>query len=141
MKVTVTSHRKQVEGLASSAMDRAMRTAGMMAESEAKRTITANDSVQTGLLRNSITFARGGKQANIPSYVADSGGGSGAYSGTAPIDPTDQHAVYIGTNVEYAPFVELGTSRGIDPKPFLRPSASAIGAKLGEIIKKELQNG
>lgn len=32
----------------------------------------------------------------------------------------------IGTNVEYAPYVELGTSR-MGPKPFLRP---ALGAEV-----------
>ena len=140
MKITVTSHRGQLDSSLPNAIDRAMRIAGMMAESKAKETITANKSVDTGLLRNSITFARGGKSANIASYTADSGGGSGSYSGTAPVDPTDQHAVYIGTNVEYAPFVELGTIRA-DAKPFLRPSASEIGKKLKEIIKKELQKG
>ena len=112
----------------------------MMAESEAKRTITANKSVDTGLLRNSITFARGGKPANVTSYSADSGGGSGSYSGNAPVDRSDKYAVYIGTNVEYAPFIELGTVK-MDAKPFLRPSASAIGAKLEGIVKKELQKG
>lgn len=50
--------------------------------------------VDTGRLRNSITYeAR-------PS----------------------EHAVYIGTNVEYGKYVELGSSRNKNPKPFLRPA-------------------
>ena len=35
---------------------------------------------------------------------------------------TDGSAAYIGTNVEYAPYVEMGTSR-TRAQPFLRPAA------------------
>lgn len=49
--------------------------------------------VDTGNLRNSITHA-----------TEDEG-----------------HTVVIGTNVEYAPYVELGTSRQ-RPQPYLRPA-------------------
>ena len=141
MKITFTSHKQEALDASEKAIDRALMTAGMMAESEAKRTLTANKSVQTGLLRNSITFARGGKPANAQSYTADDGSGSGSYEGKAPADPKDNHAVYIGTNVYYAPFVELGTSRGNTAKPYLRPSASAVGKKLKEIVQRELQKG
>ena len=34
---------------------------------------------------------------------------------------TDEDTMYLGTNVEYAPYVELGTSR-MDAQPFLRPA-------------------
>ena len=37
----------------------------------------------------------------------------------------DAKTVYIGTNVEYAPFQELGTSRGIPGKHFLQFGATA----------------
>lgn len=49
--------------------------------------------VDTGRLRNSISHAR------------------------------DDEAAYIGSNVEYAPYIELGTSR-MKERPFLRPAAS-----------------
>lgn len=51
--------------------------------------------VDTGRLRNSITHA---------------------------VDEGEQ-VVYIGTNVEYAPYVELGTTR-MGARPFLGPAAS-----------------
>ena len=51
--------------------------------------------VDTGRLRNSITH------------------------GTSE----SEHAVYIGTNVEYAPYVELGTSR-MAARPFLKPAVT-----------------
>ena len=34
---------------------------------------------------------------------------------------TDDDTMYLGTNVEYAPYVELGTSR-MDAQPYLRPA-------------------
>ena len=49
--------------------------------------------VDTGRLRNSITYEV----------------------------KSDEGAVYIGTNVEYGQYVELGTSR-MSPKPFLKPA-------------------
>lgn len=50
---------------------------------------------------------------------------------------TDGNAVYIGTNVEYAPYVELGTSRQ-KAQPFLRPAASEHGAQYRQVLKKAL---
>lgn len=63
--------------------------------------------VDTGRLRNSISHAK------------------------------DDEAAYIGTNVEYAPFVELGTSR-MKPRPFLRPAATDHNEEYKEIIRAAL---
>lgn len=52
----------------------------------------------------------------------------------------DDNAVYIGTDVEYAPHVELGTSRQ-KAQPFLRPAASEHGAKYRQVLKKALSGG
>lgn len=52
----------------------------------------------------------------------------------------DDDAVYIGTNVEYAPYVELGTSRQ-KAQPFLRPAASEHGAQYRQVLKKALGSG
>lgn len=68
--------------------------------------------VDTGNLRGSIT------------YEVDAGG----------------NAVYIGTNVEYAPHVELGTSRQ-EAQPFLRPAASEHGAQYRRVLEKALGGG
>lgn len=69
--------------------------------------------IDTGLLRNSITYAVGGKSPHIQSYGTDgkhreSGktltpeeNKTGTYSGVA--DTKENPTVYIGTNVEYAP--------------------------------------
>lgn len=63
--------------------------------------------VDTGRLRNSISHAK------------------------------DDDAAYIGTNVEYAPYVELGTSKR-KPKPFLRPAATDHTEEYKEIIRAAL---
>lgn len=53
---------------------------------------------------------------------------------THEIDTSD-NAVYIGTNVGYAPYVELGTSRQ-KAQPFLRPAASEHGAQYRQVLEK-----
>lgn len=67
--------------------------------------------VDTGRLRNSITHA-----------VVEG-----------------EKAVYIGTNVEYAPYVELGTSRQ-EAQPFLRPAANHPRI-YRQIAERNLKNG
>lgn len=74
--------------------------------------------------------------------------------------------VYIGTNVEYAPYIELGTgiyaeegngrttpwsyqdekgnwvtTRGSKPHPFLRPAASNYGSEYKTLLESALKNG
>lgn len=44
---------------------------------------------------------------------------------------------YIGTNVEYAPHVELGT-RNMDAQPFLRPAASDHGSQYRSVLRDYL---
>lgn len=46
-------------------------------------------------------------------------------------------AVYIGTNVEYGPYVELGT-RHMKAQPYLRPAASGHRSEYKQILKNNL---
>lgn len=48
-----------------------------------------------------------------------------------------EKAVYIGTNVEYGPYVELGT-RHMKAQPYLRPAASGHQGTYRAILKKNL---
>lgn len=57
--------------------------------------------VDTGLLRNSLTYALAGEKTHITEYSDDKGIQYGYYTGTAP--ESDNMCVYIGTNVQYAP--------------------------------------
>ena len=103
--------------------------AGMHLEREAKYELE-NDPrrIDTGLLRNSITFALGGKPTAITEYKADrppktgevgpDGEAlrageikSGSYQGVAPDDEEGFRSLHIGTNVEYSVYVHEGTRR------------------------------
>lgn len=64
--------------------------------------------VDTGRLRNSITFY------------------------------TEDNAVHIGTNVEYAQFVEEGTSKQ-KPKPYLKPAVENHLDQYRQILEDELR--
>lgn len=49
----------------------------------------------------------------------------------------DDDSMYVGTNVEYAPYVELGTSR-MDAQPFLRPAIENHMDEYREIMSEVL---
>lgn len=51
---------------------------------------------------------------------------------------TDEDTAYIGTNVEYAPYVELGTSR-MKERPFLKPAALDHVDEYKAIVLNELK--
>ena len=55
---------------------------------------------------------------------------------------TDDDAAYIGTNVEYAPFVELGSSKGARDRSFLRPAATKpeYVAEYKRLLKESMEN-
>lgn len=89
--------------------------------------------VDTGLLRNSITFALSGESPTTIDYKSNSKDKNekpievkeGSYSGTAPNDKIPK--VYIGTNVEYAKHVQFGV-RGRTPRDFMfAPLRANIG--------------
>ena len=50
---------------------------------------------------------------------------------------TDGTAAYIGTNAEYAPYVELGTRRAA-AQPFLKPAGTDHRGTYANIVKDEL---
>ena len=93
---------------------------GMQGESFAKRLAP----VDTGLLRNSITWAIEGEAANEKTYADSNGTVRGEYDGQAPNEHgSTPRRVYIGTNVEYAKYQELGSFKHKHGQsPFLRPA-------------------
>ena len=91
------------------AMEKGKRNAltaiGATAETHTKDNITADDLIDTGRLRNSITYATG-DYSGIGTYTDNN---KKSYSdATARNTPKDDE-VGIGTNVEYAAYTELGT--------------------------------
>ena len=109
--------------------------------SECERYAKMKCPTDTGLLKNSITYALNGQQAAISTYTADEPDGagqikSGGYSGTANKDKDP--CVYIGTNVEYAAYVEMGSSHHPTPKPYLKPALEDHIEKYKDIFKKHI---
>ena len=68
--------------------------------------------VDTGNLRNSITHTVG----------------------------VEEQAAYIGTNVEYAAYVEMGTSK-MKAQPYLKPAVVEHTDKYKQIVEQYLKNG
>ena len=130
------------------AFERGLKACGMTAEAYAKDTLTDEvysvdesklDYVLTGRLRNSITYAIGGKSANISSYKADKAGyKGGTYSGKAPEE--DKPYVAVGTNVKYAIGIEEGTHRKKGAVHFLLKAASEHQEEYENLIKESMEN-
>lgn len=160
MDFTIIDNSEMVKEEFEAAVLRALTRCGMQAEGYAKDLAP----VDTGLLRNSITYAVSGEQAAISEYKADKGVKKGKYNGTAPESENGGTAVYIGTNVEYAPYIELGSgkhyaggrktpwsyqdaqgnwnsTRGQEAQPYLKPAVTDYAQTYQNIIKDELGNG
>ena len=74
-----------------------------------------------GYAKRACPVDTGNLRTSIPHAVASSG-----------------DAVYVGTNVEYAPYVELGT-RYARAQPFLRPAATGHGSTYRSILRRNLE--
>lgn len=120
-------------------MDKVLTMWGMQAESAAKERCP----VDTGLLRNSITWAVAGSGVNSPSYRDDSGTQTGSYQGQAQADVGGARHVYIGSNVKYAEIQELGSfnHHAGQESPFLRPGIEDNLDYFREILETEMKNG
>lgn len=87
---------------------KAMRVISMKAEGYAKKSLTDSGAVDTGRLRGSVT---------------------GEYDG---------NGIQVGTNVEYGPYIELGTYK-MRARPYIRPSIADHIQEYQEILKRILK--
>ena len=107
MKVDYKDNSKQVLSALEKGKRNALTAIGATAETHTKENITADKLVDTGRLRNSITYAAG-DYSGIGTYTDNN---KKSYSdATARNTPKDDE-VGIGTNVEYAAYTELGTEK------------------------------
>lgn len=134
---------KEVKKALEEALDAAMEAVGIQAEGYAKLNLETNPRrVDTGLLRNSITYVVAGQPPHINSYHADKPSEYGAYKigrymGTQPKESTP--AVYIGTNVEYAPYVHEGSKTVQPPNRFLKNAAQGHEEEYKRLIETVLE--
>ena len=148
MDIKFTDNSKEVLEAMQQAAVRALEKCGLTAEGYAKKLAPVGTPESTGipgyiggLLRGSITHALSGEQPAISTYQDNAGTRRGSYSGTAPEEiDSNKSAVYIGTNVEYSSYVELGTIK-MDAQPFLKPAVADHANTYRKIIEKELKNG
>lgn len=131
--VDYTDNGEQILRELEEALQKAARMIGGSIEGHAKEACP----VDTGLLRNSITYAIGGEAPAEQMYTSNDGGAVGQYTGQAPNDKKGEVTVYVGTNVQYAPYQELGApNRGIEARPFIRPAFEDNTQEFEQIFKK-----
>ena len=128
--VKITDNGLKFKSAKNEAVMRALEKIGITAELYAK----AKCPVDTGRLRNSIKHIAG-KGKNVKSMV----GGSSLSQNLATEGIIFLHSVALYTDVSYAPYVELGTSRQ-RPQPFLKPAYTDHTAEYKSIIEQELKN-
>lgn len=125
MSVKYYSHMKEAEAAVDLAIQRALEICGGTVEGHAKENLVRNGSVKSGTLLGSITH-----------------------------QPKDKYTMAVGTDVEYAPYVELGHNQEpgryvpaikkrlvashVNGKPYLRPAAENHLEELRNIIRTEL---
>ena len=139
----------------------ALEAIGMKAEKYAKRELTNFPAVDTGRLRNSITHATVMDEGKEHKYTDKKGTEYTDTIGTG----ADEDAVYIGTNVEYGKWIELGTgiyasdgqgkkepwvyqddegeyhlTRGVRPVHFMKKAATEHSDEYKEINKRIFEN-
>lgn len=117
-KITVSiveNHTEEVKEKMQKAIETALKAVGTQAVAHAVEEITAVGAVDTGRLRSSIT-----------SEVEDK-------------------TVYLGTNVYYAPYVELGhrTRNGghVAARPFIKPAIEKNQSEYRQIFEEALKKG
>lgn len=139
MSVGFVDNSEEVLRLFEQATARGLEKIGLTAEGYAKKLAPVGTPESTGIpgyvggrLRNSITYATNTKHS----------------TGEAPAKPPDyethgtaeKNSVYLGTNVEYAVYVELGTK--ITPaQPFLKPAVTEHSGTYRAILEAEYKNG
>ena len=119
IEISLTDNSNLIKDALEDQVEQALIAVGITAENNAKREITravydtpeSKSYVRTGRLRNSLTHS-----------VA-----------------MNEKAVYIGSAVEYAAYVELGTSK-MRARPYLRPAVTNYTDEYKNLIKQALSH-
>lgn len=134
--VRIDDHSDEYMKEVSEAIERGLLGAGIHLAGEAQEELENSPRrIDTGLLRNSITYAMDGEAPGKKDYTSDDESESGSYSGTAPKERGNDRSVIIGTNVEYGIYVHEGTKR-MKPNRFLKNAVE----RNKEQIKKYIED-
>lgn len=47
----------------------------------------------------------------------------------------DDQTAWVGTDLDYGWYLEMGTRRGIAPRPWLRPAMATVWQKIGQYVR------
>lgn len=116
MEVKIIDNTDKAKSQMADAIERAVEKLGLLGEGFAidevdkavYDTPPSDSYVRTGALRNSITHR------------------------------TDDTSAYIGSGIQYAPYVEYGTSK-MKPRPFIKPAITEHISEYKEAIEQELK--
>jgi hypothetical protein len=97
---------------------------GLFVEGQAK----SLSPVKHGRLKGSITTVSGSGEKTSPS-------GPGSVASDTITPPPGQFDVYVGTPVEYAPYIEYGTVRS-EAQAFLRPALDIAYGRVPTVVEK-----
>lgn len=118
MQVKVVDNSAEVLSALDAQVSAALEAIGLQAEANAKVEVTRavydtpeskSGYVRTGALRNSITH------------------------------DSDSEAAYVGSNIEYAPYVEMGTSK-MAARPFIQPAVESYMDEYKGIAEQYLKD-
>lgn len=163
--VHIDDHSPEVLEALRNAIERGAMAIGEKAVTYAKDNITAQGAVDTGRLRNSITYALEGHEGQTLKYTKEMQK-AGQEASEQPVQVSVPDTVYIGSAVFYAPYIELGTGQyaatgggtpkpswvykdefgaqhhahPIKPRPFLKPAVADHAAEYRELLKQSLEN-
>jgi HK97 gp10 family phage protein len=84
--------------------------------------------VDTGRLRGSIMVASSDGRKTLPESV-------GSEAAKQIASPDEKGETFVGTAVEYGPYVEYGT-RNSSAQPFLRPALDIAKGRVPEIVQR-----
>ena len=155
----------EVKAALQNAIERGLMAIGERAATHARDNLTALGAVDTGRLRNSITYATQGHDGETLRYTKEMQQ-AGQDAVQTPVKVSEPNTVYVGTAVFYGPYIELGTgnlstSGGGTHKPswtyqdefgnwhiafpqrrrpFLKPAVADHVKEFREILKESLEN-
>lgn len=147
-KAEVESHVDEYIDAKDQAIERALMIIGGEAETYAKKLCPTGTPESTGIpgyiggtLKNSITFItkmKNGETITTPKNgsptVRNHGGDE------EEVESEEEGTLFLGTNVYYAPYVEMGTSK-MTARPFIKPAIADHLEQYQKIMENELKKG
>lgn len=132
MEVKFEDHSKEVLSAAEKAKKRALWAIGAAAEGHAKE--DPNMPVDTGRARNSIAFATYGKSGTTIDYDSET-----KKEKKQTVKTEDKDSVYLGSNVDYFPYIELGALT-IFARHVLYNAATGHGQEYKDLAEESYKN-